>query len=149
MHVYLIGDQTADIFDDFQRLLHDHGDFVVQSFLNQVYFYLRGEVTKVHNVQPGAIPKFSSLADLLLARREGPLHASLDQALVCAFQIATFMRFVDFRLLVLLCLKDGYLTNLAADAANLVDYILNPTIPSSSGYVLELYQPPPSVRQGP
>lgn len=99
MHIYLIGDQTADIFDDFQRLLRDHGDFILQGFLNQVCVYLRGEAAKVHNAQPGSIPKFSSLEDLLLARREGPLHASLDQALVCAFQIATFMRFVELNLL--------------------------------------------------
>ena len=108
IHIYLIGDQTADIFDDFQRLLQDHKDLIVQGFLNQVYFFLRGEVAKLHNVQPNSIPRFSSLADLLRARRDGSLHASLDQALACAFQIATFMRFVELKKFSkLICSKYG------------------------------------------
>ncbi|THC97584.1 hypothetical protein EYZ11_002939 [Aspergillus tanneri] len=91
MHIYLIGDQTASIFEEFQNLLHDREDAFSQSFLNQVYFLLRAEVAKVRGIHSDSLPRFSSLADLLLIRRDGKLHASLDQALACAFQIATFM----------------------------------------------------------
>ena len=91
-HVYLIGDQTYDYGRALRELLHSEHEAILSSFFERSYYALRAEVGKLPQSHRGQFQRFSSLADLLVLRRDCQLHPALDQALTCTCQLGTFIR---------------------------------------------------------
>lgn len=98
-HVYLIGDATFDFVPGLQRLLYRSHKPLLQAFFGSVYRVLRSEIAKTASVQRVQFPRFTSVQDLLTLQRHDGLHPALHNALICTFQLASFIRCVKILLM--------------------------------------------------
>ena len=91
-HIYLFGDQTFDYSQELRNLVHLNSDPLVISFFEKTYYALRAEIGSLPQHQRQEYGRFSSFPELAAENLAGSLHPSLDQALSCAYQLASFIR---------------------------------------------------------
>jgi Starter unit:ACP transacylase in aflatoxin biosynthesis len=91
-HIYLFGDQTFDYSKELRGLVHLNSDPLVISFFEKTYCALRTEIGNLPQHQRQEFERFSNFSELAALNLAGPLHPSLDQALSCAFQLASFIK---------------------------------------------------------
>ena len=91
-HIYLFGDQTFDYRKELRDLVHLSSDPLVISFFEKTYHALRAEIGTLTKHQRQDFQPFSNFSELVAHTLSGSLHPSLDQALSCAYQLASFIR---------------------------------------------------------
>ena len=91
----LFGARLPDDISHLARLLQASNGPLVASFLEQSYELLRTEVHLLPQDTRRHFPRFSSIADLCTLHSDGQLPHALDQAFICIFQIASFIRYVN------------------------------------------------------
>ena len=91
-HIYLFGDQVFDFSKELRDLVHLNSDPLVVSFFEKAYHALRAEIGNLPQHQSQEFERFSSFPELVALNLAGPLHPSLEQALSCAYQLASFIR---------------------------------------------------------
>lgn len=91
-HIYLFGDQTFDYSKELCHLVHLNSDPLVISFFEKTYYALRGEIGNLPQHQRQEFERFANFSELVAQKLAGSLHPSLDQALSCAYQLASFIR---------------------------------------------------------
>ena len=91
-HIYLFGDQTFDYRKELRDLVHMNSDPLVISFFEKTYYALRAEIGTLPQHQRQDLERFSSFSELVAHNLSGSLHPSFDQALSCAYQLASFIR---------------------------------------------------------
>ena len=91
-HIYLFGDQTFDYSKELRDLVHLNNDPLVVSFFEKTYYALRVEIGNLPQHQRQEFDRFSNFSELAAQNLSGSLHPSLDQALCCAYQLASFIR---------------------------------------------------------
>ena len=91
-HIYLFGDQTFDYSKELGDLVHLNSDPLVISFFEKTYYALRAEIGNLPQHQRQEFERYSSFPKLVALNLAGPLHPSLEQALSCAYQLASFIR---------------------------------------------------------
>jgi naphtho-gamma-pyrone polyketide synthase len=91
-HIYLFGDQTFDYSKDLHDLVHSNNDPVIVSFFEKVYYALRSEIGSLPQTQRQEFGRFSNFAELIALNTSESLHPALDQALCCAYQLASFIK---------------------------------------------------------
>ncbi|KAI9689779.1 MAG: Type I Iterative PKS [Bathelium mastoideum] len=90
-HIYLFGDQTFDYSKGLRDLVHSRSDPFLEWFFEKTYCELRSEISALPQKQQAQYGKFSNFAELTAHKLAGNLHPALDQALSCAYQLASFI----------------------------------------------------------
>lgn len=90
--IFVFGDQTAGFEAGLRRLLHKKDNALLSSFFERVHYVLRLEIGHLSASQQEQFPRFISLLDLLGKYRELGSNPALESALVCAHQLACFIR---------------------------------------------------------
>ena len=91
-HIYVFGDETFDYSKGLGDLVHQNNDPLVVHFFEQTYYALRAEIGRLPQRQQQVFVRFSNFAELAAQGLAGSLHPGLDLALVCAYQLARFIR---------------------------------------------------------
>ncbi|KAF2229690.1 conidial pigment polyketide synthase PksP/Alb1 [Viridothelium virens] len=90
-HIYLFGDQTFDYTKSLRDLVHSRSDPFLEWFFEKTYYELRTEISTLAPKRRAEYGKFSNFAELTALKISGDLHPVLDQALSCAYQLASFI----------------------------------------------------------
>ncbi|MCJ1401237.1 hypothetical protein MMC11_004449 [Xylographa trunciseda] len=90
-HIYLFGDQSFDYTHGLRDLVHSRSDPLLEWFFEKTYYELRTEISTLPQKQQAEYGKFSNFAELTAHKVAGSLHPALDQALSCAYQLASFI----------------------------------------------------------
>lgn len=96
-NLYIFGDQTNDIGPHLKTLLLEsqRGNVLLSDFLQRAYSALRKELYQLSVQEREAIPRFTSVEDLVLWRSTSPEEARqcipLDMSLTCMYHIAAFI----------------------------------------------------------
>lgn len=92
LDLYVFGDQTHDIqVKDLRRLIHDGADNpIVVEFLEQARQALQSDLYRLSSQDRRHIPLFRCTMDFLHWKK-GRLM-SLDMAVLCVYQLGSFMR---------------------------------------------------------
>ena len=91
--VYFFGDQTNSFESELTQLLHVKGCEVLSSFVERSQYALRLEISKLPVSQQEWFPRFTSLIDLLARKSDSGSNPALELALMCASQLACFIRY--------------------------------------------------------
>lgn len=91
-HIYLFGDDTFDYSKALHDLVHSNSDPLVIAFFEKTYYALRAEVGVLPQHQRQEFERFANFSELAAQALAGSLHPSLHQALICAYQLASFIR---------------------------------------------------------
>jgi naphtho-gamma-pyrone polyketide synthase len=91
-HIYLFGDQTFEYSKELRDIVHLNSDPLVISFFEETYNALRVEIGSLPKSQRQEFESFSNFSELAAQKLAGSLHPSLDQALSCAYELASFIR---------------------------------------------------------
>lgn len=97
VNLYLFGDQTYDIGPHLKALLLEsqRGNVLLNDFLQRAYTALRKEIYQLSFQEREALPRFTSVEDLVLWRANSPEEARqcvpLDMSLTCMYHIAAFV----------------------------------------------------------
>ena len=91
--IYLFGDQANDTNAKLHALLNAKGDPILTSFLEQAYDVIRSEIGRLPLHEREVLPRFYSLADILARQREAVLSPAFQTALVCIYQLGSFIRY--------------------------------------------------------
>ncbi|KAK3307264.1 uncharacterized protein B0T15DRAFT_394431 [Chaetomium strumarium] len=89
--LYLFGDQTFDAQPHLETLLRGRDNPVLEAFLQQTYDALRREIYQLPVEVREALPRLTSLDDLLLWKHGGRRLIALEMALTCLYQLGTFI----------------------------------------------------------
>ncbi|EFQ36810.1 beta-ketoacyl synthase domain-containing protein [Colletotrichum graminicola M1.001] len=91
--LYLFGDQTFDIAEQFKDLLRYRNNPLVENFLEKSYQLMRKELYLLPSAVREGLPRFTCIEDFVLL---GPQNIgkcnALELALTCIYQIGTFIR---------------------------------------------------------
>ncbi|KAL8639261.1 MAG: hypothetical protein Q9228_003690 [Teloschistes exilis] len=90
--LYLFGDQTYDVRQRLNNLLHYRNDPVVEDFLLKAYNAIRREIYTLPSQARDGLPRFTCVDDLVLWRGDGRRCVPLDMAVTCMYQLAVFIR---------------------------------------------------------
>lgn len=92
VRVLLFGDQSGDIIPALRQLISVKDNPLIVSFFEKVYVALRDEVAK-HPRAEHELPGFTSVGNLLWRYSEsGARSPEIENALICIYQIASFLR---------------------------------------------------------
>lgn len=91
-HIYLFGDQTFDCSKELRDLVRLNSEPLVISFFEKTYYALRAEIGNLPQHQRQQYRRFSSFSELAAQNCAGSLPPSLDQAMSCAYQLASFIK---------------------------------------------------------
>ena len=91
-HIYIFGDQTFDYSKGLRDLARLNSDPLLVRFFESVYVALRDEIGNLPRCQRQKFARFSNFPELAALNRNTSLHPSLDHALSCAYQLASFIR---------------------------------------------------------
>ena len=91
-HVYVFGDSTFDYGKALCDLVHLNSDPLVISFFEKTYYALRAEIGVLPEPQRRVFQQFANFSELAAQSLSGSLHPSLEEALTCAYQLASFIR---------------------------------------------------------
>lgn len=91
-HIYLFGDQTFDGSKELRDLVRFNSDPLVISFFEKTYYALRAEIGNLPQHQRQEYGRFSSFSELAAQNVARSLPPSLDQAMSCAYQLASFIK---------------------------------------------------------
>ena len=96
--IYLLGDQTYDVYSKLRELLHSTRDPVLNHFFESVDHTIRDEIGRLPHTTREELPQFSGVADLLSWHHcnNGPTVA-FDMALTCILQLGIFIQSVFCR----------------------------------------------------
>jgi naphtho-gamma-pyrone polyketide synthase len=93
IRVLLFGDQSADFIPALRQLVSVKDNPLIVSFFEKAYTTLRNEVAQ-HPRTEREIPGFTSVENLLWRYSEsGARSPEIESALICIYQIASFLRF--------------------------------------------------------
>ena len=93
--IFIFGDQTNASDADLRQLLHVNDNSVLKSFLERVTYAIRVEINLLPVVQQEWFPRFTTLLELLTARRHGTGdNPALELALLCINQLGRFVKYV-------------------------------------------------------
>jgi hypothetical protein len=92
LKLYVFGDQTYDVQPRLKELLGHRDNPVLQDFLGKAYAAIRVQLFTLSHETREALPRFTSVDDLLLWKNDGSPCLPLDMALTCLYQLAVFMR---------------------------------------------------------
>ena len=98
IQVLLFGDLTYDFNANLSRLAAKKDNALLTDFFERVTFAIRAEIGILPILEREAkgFVKFTSLLELLTRLRDlSAPHPALENALTCAHQFATFIRYVD------------------------------------------------------
>lgn len=90
--LYLFGDQTCDVRQRLNSLLHYRNDPVVEDFLLKAYNAIHRELYKLPSQVRDGLPRFTCVDDLVLWKGDGRRCIPLDMAVTCMYQLAVFIR---------------------------------------------------------
>ncbi|KAL9094177.1 MAG: hypothetical protein Q9165_003592 [Trypethelium subeluteriae] len=90
-HIYLFGDQTFDYTKSLRDLVHSKSDPFLEWFFEKTFYEIRTEISTLPPKRQAEYGKFSNFAELIAHKISGNLHPALDQALSCAYQLASFI----------------------------------------------------------
>lgn len=91
-HIYLFGDQSYDYAKELRDLVRSSTDPLLTAFFEKVYYSLRTEVGDLPQHQRKDFKRFANFPELAALSQTEQLHPSLDQALFCAYLLASFIR---------------------------------------------------------
>ena len=90
--VLLFGDQSGDIIPALRQLISVKDNPLIVSFFEKAYVTLRNEVAQ-HPRTERELPGFTSVETLLWRYSEsGAGSPEIESALICIYQIASFLR---------------------------------------------------------
>lgn len=92
LKLYVFGDQTYNVQPRLKGLLGHRDNPVLQDFLAKAYATVRVQLFTLPQETREALPRFTSVDDLLLWENHGKPCLPLDMALTCLYQLATFIR---------------------------------------------------------
>lgn len=97
VNLYLFGDQTYDIGPHLKTLLLEskRGNILLGNFFQRTYSALRKQIYQLSPQEREALPRFTSVEDLVLWRATSPEEARhcipLDMSLTCMYHVAAFI----------------------------------------------------------
>ena len=93
--IFIFGDQTNASDADLRQLLHVNDNSVLKSFFERVTYAVRVEIAHLPTLQQEWFPRFTTLLELLTARRRGTGdNPALGLALLCINQLGRFVKYV-------------------------------------------------------
>jgi naphtho-gamma-pyrone polyketide synthase len=93
--VYIFGDQTNPFESDLSQLLHVKSCEVLNSFIEQIHYALRLEISRLPASQQACFPRFSTISDLLARKSDSGNNPALELALLCLTQLGRFIKYVQ------------------------------------------------------
>lgn len=94
LRICIFGDQTWDLQSHIKKLFHLRDNAVVEDFLTKAYDAVRKEIYSLQPELRDAIPRFTSLNDLILYNQgSGPRCVAIDLAIHCMYHLGTFIRY--------------------------------------------------------
>ena len=90
--LYLVGDSTFDITPGLLSLLRQGHNPLLQAFFDAAYRVLRAEIAGLASTKRICFGRFTSIQDLLSLHCQSTIHPALHKALVCVYQLASFIR---------------------------------------------------------
>ena len=90
--LYLFGDQTYDVRQHLENLLHYRRNPVLEDFLVKAYDAIRVEIFTLPPQVRDDLPRFTCLDDLILWKQDGKSCVPLDMAVTCLYQLGVFIR---------------------------------------------------------
>lgn len=93
LKLYLFGDQTVDIQSHLKSLLRHRNNPVLEDFLGKAYNSVRTEIFSLPSHVRDELPRFTCVDDLLSWDPYGKVCIPLDMAVVCLYQLGTFIRY--------------------------------------------------------
>lgn len=94
LNLYLFGDQTFDIQPALKNLAEHRSNPVLEEFLLRAYAAIRQEIFNLPRKDRDFLPRFTCLDDLLLWIPDGRRCIPLDMAVICMFQLGSFIRYI-------------------------------------------------------
>ncbi|KAL8714640.1 MAG: hypothetical protein Q9220_001589 [cf. Caloplaca sp. 1 TL-2023] len=92
--IFVFGDQTNASDANLRQLLHVKDNSQLCSFFDRVNYALKREISRLPVVQQAWFPRYTSLLELLTARRdESGTNPALGLALLCINQLGHFIRY--------------------------------------------------------
>jgi hypothetical protein len=91
LKLYVFGDQTYNVQPRLKELLQYRANPVLEFFLGEAYTTIRQGIYTLSQEDRESLPRFGSIEDLLLWKRNGKPCLPLDMAMTCLYQLATFI----------------------------------------------------------
>lgn len=95
LRVLCFGDQSSDFRPIIRRVSQEHGNPLLEAFLERSSAALRSEVAREPRSEQQQIAGFTSILDLVerYTESKSPVSSTLETALTCVAQIACFIRY--------------------------------------------------------